>query len=246
MSRKGKHGASGSHHERWVLSYADFLTLLLAFFVVLFASANADRAKTRAVSEAIKAALSQGKHADLQAALQVIKDEQHPVASGSSLLDLVRSEKLLKQALKDEIQRSEVDIHMEPRGLIVSLKQGALFDSGDDGIKSSALPIIRKVANVLTQLSNQLRLEGHTDNVPIHNDRFRSNWELSSARSIAILHLLNQEYAIPMTRMAVSGYADVAPVASNTTDEGRMMNRRVDVVILSELAAHSEPVKGAF
>ena len=246
MLHKGKHGAAGGHNERWVLSYADFMTLLLAFFVVLFASANADRAKTRAVSEAVKAALSQGRHADLQAALQVIKDEQHTSRPGSSLLDLVRSEKLLNQALKEEIRRGEVEIHMEARGLIVSLKQGALFDSGDDTVKASALPIIRKVANVLTQLSNQLRLEGHTDNVPIHNERFHSNWELSSARSIAILQLFSQKYEIPMSRMAVSGYADVAPVASNATDEGRTKNRRVDVVILSASAAHAEPAKGVF
>ena len=246
MSHKGKYGASASHHERWVLSYADFLTLLLAFFVVLFATANADRAKTRAVAEAVKAALSQGRHADLQAALQVIKDEQHPADAANSLLDLVRSEKLLVEALKQEIQRGEVDIHMEPRGLVVSLKQGALFDSGDDTVKPSALATIRKVANVLTQLTNQIRLEGHTDNVPIHNERFHSNWELSSARSIAILQLLSQAFRIPMTRMAVSGYADVAPVASNTTDEGRTKNRRVDVVILSASAAYSEPIKGGF
>jgi chemotaxis protein MotB len=245
MSHKSKYGTSGSHHERWVLSYADFLTLLLAFFVVLFATANADKAKSRAVAEAIKAALSQGRHSDLQAALRVFKDEQH-AGPGASILDLVRSQNLLNKELDQEIHRGEVDIHMEPRGLIVSLKQGALFDSGDDSVKPSALPIIRKVANVLTQLTNQIRLEGHTDNVPIHNERFRSNWELSSARSIAILQLLTQEFRIPMTRMAVSGYADVAPVASNSTDEGRMKNRRVDVVILSASAAHAEPVKGIF
>lgn len=245
MAQKHKSGGAGTHHERWVLSYADFLTLLLAFFVVLFASANADRAKTRAVAEAVKVALSQGRHSDLNAALAVVNNEQR-VGGQSALLDLLRSEKLLRKTLKEEVQRGEVDIHMEPRGLIVSLKQGALFDSGDDTVKSSAIPIIRKVANVLVQLANQLRLEGHTDNLPIHNERFRNNWELSSARSIAILQFLNAQFQIPMARMAVSGYADVVPVASNETEEGRTKNRRVDVVILSASGAGSEPVKSAF
>jgi chemotaxis protein MotB len=101
-----------------------------------------------------------------------------------------------------------------------------------------------KVAEVIGKLPNQVRLEGHTDNIPIYNGNFKDNWELSSARSIAILHLLTDKFGLKANRLSVSGYGDIAPVASNATEEGRSKNRRVDVVVLSSLASWSEPDKG--
>ena len=100
-----------------------------------------------------------------------------------------------------------------------------------------------KVADAILKLPNQIRLEGHTDNVPIHNEQFKNNWELSSARSIAVLQFLTDKFSVPVKRLAVSGYADVEPVASNDTEVGRARNRRVDVVILSSLASKLEPDK---
>ena len=232
--------AEHANQERWVISYADFVTLLFAFFVVMFATANADKAKARAVSEAVKAAFSQGATRDLEAALEQVRKQQLPTPT-SAAPSLTHSQQLLEQALQDEIKRGEVEVHMEPRGLVVSFKQGALFDSGADTVKASALPTMQKAAGVLIRLQNLVRLEGHTDNLPIHNLHFRNNWELSSARSIAILTLLSDQCGIDRRRLSVSGYADVAPVASNESEEGRAKNRRVDVVILSELGARSEP-----
>ena len=230
------------NHERWLVSYADFVTLLFAFFVVMFATANADKSKAKAVAEAVKAALSGG---NTQALQQAIKDmAQHENAhQANTIAELGRSQALLREALQEEMKKGQVELHMEPRGLVISLKQGALFDSGDATVKDSARPIMRKVANVALNLSNQLRLEGHTDNIPIHNDRYRNNWELSSARSIALLEMLTEDYGLAMNRLSVSGYADVAPIASNETEEGRTRNRRVDVVILSSAAPWSESGK---
>jgi chemotaxis protein MotB len=101
-----------------------------------------------------------------------------------------------------------------------------------------------KVSAVILKLPNQIRLEGHTDNIPIHNDLFKDNWELSSARSIAILNMLAGRFGLPSNRLSVSGYADVAPIATNATEDGRSRNRRVDLVVLSSLAGWSEPGKG--
>lgn len=241
MARKHR-AVQHLNHERWVLSYADFVTLLFAFFVVMFATAKADSTKARAVSESVKAAFSQGKASDLKAAMEdVQRDSTKLVSPISSKAELGGSEVLLNKILAAEIQKGEVDVHMEPRGLVISFKQGALFASGDDNVKPSAVAAMEKVAHVVQQLRNQIRLEGHTDNIPIHNAHFRNNWELSSARSIAILQMLNGNFGVLMHRLSVSGYADVAPIASNDTEEGRNRNRRADIVILTSQAARSEP-----
>ncbi len=102
-------------------------------------------------------------------------------------------------------------------------------------------PTLSKIADALAQIDNPIRLEGHTDSRPIHNDRFQNNWELSSARSIAVLELLARRFGIAPGRMAVAGYADTAPLSSNDTEEGRARNRRVDVVVLSREATRQEP-----
>jgi chemotaxis protein MotB len=148
---------------------------------------------------------------------------------------------LLERELKPEIQRGTVELQMEARGLTISFKQAAFFDSGSDQIKPDAVPTIGKVGSALMKISNQVRLEGHTDNIPISSSRFSNNWVLSSSRAIAVLEVLTGDFRVPRARLAVGGYADVVPVASNETEEGRARNRRVDVVILSQYGAAGEP-----
>jgi chemotaxis protein MotB len=245
-SRRVAHGHV--NHERWVISYADFVTLLFAFFVVMFATANADKGKARAVAEAVKAALDPKANPHSKQIIQelLIKDKKiTPETAKQTVTELTPSLNLLQKNLKDEIQRGEIELHLEPRGLTVSFKQAALFDSGAADIKPSASNALGKVADAILKLPNQIRLEGHTDNMPIHNGQFKNNWELSSARSIAVLQFLTERFDVPVKRLAVSGYADVEPVASNETEDGRARNRRVDVVILSSLASKLEPDKSA-
>ena len=139
----------------------------------------------------------------------------------------------LSGELKDEIKTGKIQMRLETRGLVISLREAAFFSSGDDAIRAESLPSIEKMANVLQGLPNPVRLEGHTDSVPIHNSRFRSNWELSAARSIAMLEVLSKRFGISAGRFAVAGYADTIPVDSNDTDEGRAHNRRVDIVVVN-------------
>ena len=263
--RQRKKNSGGHHpsHERWIVSYADFVTLLFAFFVVMFATANADKGKARAVGESVKAALHEGRMSNVGDAIRQVlaregtspvhsrplakkaiaeKDDQSiEEQSARAYLELRPLMEQLKKQLQAEVQKGDVEVHMEPRGLAISFKQAALFASGEDRLKTSAYGSIGKVGGAIRALPNQVRLEGNTDNVPIHNQRFRSNWELSTARSIALLNLLVDRFQVPPERLGVAGYADVAPVASNVTEEGRARNRRVDVVILSERASRAEP-----
>jgi chemotaxis protein MotB len=127
---------------------------------------------------------------------------------------------------------------------VVSLVQAAYFPSGEDRIFPEAYGSIEKVAEVIRKLPNPVRIEGHTDSVPIHNSRFRSNWELSAARSIRMLELLANRFGVPRERLAIAGYADNIPVSPNDTEEGRAQNRRVDLVILSEAGLAREPAAG--
>jgi chemotaxis protein MotB len=251
MARKKKH-SEHVNHERWIVSYADFVTLLFAFFVVMFATAKADRSKASIVSAAVRAALNGSKPSDDLAQLLKASGKNATSAADRDLndstarmaramLELRPSYDLLEKELKPEIKNGTVEMHMSARGLTISFKQAAFFDSGSDALKPSAFPTISKVGKALLKIPNFVRLEGHTDNVPISNGRFSSNWILSSSRGIAVLDMLANNFLVPRARLAVGGYADVAPVASNSTEEGRARNRRVDVVILSEYGNSNEP-----
>ncbi len=258
MARKKQE--SHENHERWLVSYADFITLLFAFFVVMFASSQTDKAKTQAVSESVQKALNgESFSAAVAAILGGTIDEKGQgsaqmkgpggvkkelktieVKRNGQVAELLPSLKVLSKELGSEIQSGKLQISMGSRGLIISFTQAALFPSGEDVIAKDFYPGIQKIANAIKQIPNPVRLEGHTDAIPIHNSRFRSNWELSAARSIALLELF-VDSGLPRERLSIAGYADTAPVASNDTDQGRQRNRRVDMVVLNEAGVQGEP-----
>jgi chemotaxis protein MotB len=251
---------SHENHERWLISYADFITLLFAFFVVMFASSQADKGRAQQVSESVRQAL-EGKHmsAILAAVLGGVPDkrgkgnamlkgpggvqEQRVDAKQERMAELLPSFEVLSRELKQEIEAGKIQVSMQARGLVVSFTQAALFPSGGDEISPEAYNGLEKVARAIAKVPNPVRLEGHTDAKPIRNSRFKSNWELSAARSIALLDILADRFGLPRSRISIAGYADTAPVASNDTEEGRARNRRVDIVLLNEQASLAEPSK---
>lgn len=206
------------NHERWFVSYADFVTLLFAFFVVMFACAETGRLKV--VSQSVKAVLS--------------TPVPRPVAP--KVAELQPAMDFLSVQLRSEIESGQMRLRLEPRGLVVTLSEAAFFPSGADDVETSLIPSIGKVADAVRGMTNPIRLEGHTDSQPIHQKRFRDNWELSAARALAMLQLLNGTDGIARERLAIAGYADTSPVAGNETEEGRSRNRRVDIVILAKPA----------
>ena len=185
--------------ERWLISYADFITLLLALFVVLFASSRLDKLRAHPVS---------------------------PPPLRNSLDDL-------RRGLAPEIQAGKAEVHPDDRGLVISLRDAAYFPSGGDDIAPSEYDSLARIADTIRSIPNAVALEGHTDSTPIHNRRFRGNWELSAARSIAILTLFKDSFGLAPGRFSVTGYAETRPVDSNDSAEGRARNRRVDIVILN-------------
>ncbi len=261
MARKKVH-AGHENHERWLVSYADLLTLLFAFFVVMYASSQTDKAKAKQVSDSVSEALSKGGIASaVHAVLGGTVDERgqgnammkgpggtQPKAiepKTGEAIELLPSMKYLTQELQSEIAAGKVQVTLQHRGLVVSLREAAFFPSGEDTIYPATYSSLEKVAKVLRSLPNSVRLEGHTDSVTIHTPRFRNNWELSSARAIAMLGLFTDKFEIPYVRLAVAGYADTVPADTNETSEGRAKNRRVDVTILSQTALSMEAKSGA-
>jgi len=235
-----------------MVSYADFVTLLFAFFVVMFASTQADRAKAREVSASVREALAHGQFSETISNVlgrsrnskgkpSEVAPEAPPTATKPGPVDLAQSMETLRHVLESELRAGQVGLRLEARGLVISLRESGFFASGDDAVSPASVPALEKIAAVIQPLPNQVRLEGHTDAVPIHNSRFRSNWELSAARAIAMLEMLANRYQIPRTRMAVAGYAENAAADTNETEEGRARNRRVDVVLLTAEGLRSEP-----
>ncbi len=227
------------NHERWFVSYADFVTLLFALFVVLFAASQTDKHKASAISASIEKALT-GRDTLMQIkspqpAAPVVKSAPAPAKPEPAVDPLAQSLEALKIKLKDEIESGKLRLALEHRGLVISLDTGAFFRLGDDGIMRSSDRTMDKLGQFLSSIPNPLRLEGHTDSLPIQTSRFRSNWELSAARSIAMLRMLQENYGIAANRMAIVGYADTAAIDSNATEEGREKNRRVDIVVLTEI-----------
>jgi chemotaxis protein MotB len=162
----------------------------------------------------------------------------------AQIAELLPSLQILSKELGDEIKAGKLQVNMGARGLIISFTQAALFPSGEDEIAKDFYPGIQKIANAIKQVPNPVRLEGHTDSVPIHNSRFKSNWDLSAARSIALLELFVKS-GMPPERISIAGYADTAPVDSNDTEAGRQRNRRVDMVVLNETGVKGEPERMA-
>jgi chemotaxis protein MotB len=234
-----------------MISYADFVTLLFAFFVVMFASSNMDKEKARQVSESVVNAINESHVAAAVSAVfggnvkrpgkVVPKAPKPPEPVPAAVVELLASLEFLTQALQEEIRSGKLKLSLETRGLVISLLQATYFPSGQDTIDAATFPSLAKIAGVVRDLPNPVRLEGHTDSVPISNSRFRSNWELSAARSIAMMELLKTRFEIPKSRLMIAGYADNIPVGSNETEEGRAHNRRVDVVILGSKGLVSEP-----
>ena len=229
-------------HERWLVSYADFITLMFAFFVVMFSSARIDKAKMAQLTDAIQSGFQElGASAPAKTHSAANRSEElaktPPPKTGLSALnhkpeDFAALQKELEKLLSPEIQRREVALRIEPDGLIISLREVGFFDSGSAQIKSQAMGAVHRVATFLKARDCALRIEGHTDNVPIHTASFASNWELSTARATGLVKLLVESEGFAPERLSAAGYGEFHPVADNASVAGQQLNRRVDIVVV--------------
>jgi len=251
MSKK-KHPEHVSH-ERWLVSYADFITLLFAFFVVLFASSQTDKKKQVKLAAAMQSAFTplgafeaHSKTPPLTDVSSATITNSTPAALTPPLPSLSRRETpeatelrltkfLANQVSAGRIRPGSITMRITPDGLVISLHEAGFFPSGSAEIRAKSIPVLSLLAATLPP--GPLRVEGHTDNVPIHTAQFATNWELSTARATAIARLILEHGSINPPDLSAAGYAEYHPVASNATEDGRLQNRRVDIILLRHSAA---------
>jgi len=248
MARK-KH-AEHVNHERWLVSYADFITLLFAFFVVMFAASNADHQKAGRIAKAVEVAFNQlavfepgsksvplnGEGGSVSEVFNVAKLMEP--SKESALAKNVKSQ--LEQDLAEEIKKGVIRISEDSRGITVSLAEAGFFESGLASVRESSLPVLQRIAEKFRDVPQNLRVEGHTDNTPIRTAMFPSNWELSTPRATNVLQYLFNAQIQPQQLSAV-GYDEYHPASTNATATGRAGNRRVDLVIIGAAAQKLEP-----
>ncbi|HWA96522.1 MAG TPA: OmpA family protein [Terracidiphilus sp.] len=231
-------------HERWLVSYADFITLLFAFFVVLYSVAKSKEHTEADISTSVHSALRElgvmpqfNPHKgnvqsnDVYVSDEHLSPETRVLTAAGAQRDLEHIRTQLEKALAPQIRQHLVSLRMGPDGLIISLHEAGFFASGSATSNASTVDTLKRIGTALRQTPYEVRVEGHTDNVPIHNNQFNSNWELSAARATNITRLLLELHCVPPERLSAAGYSEYHPIASNATPEGRAENRRVDLVV---------------
>lgn len=246
---KKRHGEEEKENEdRWLLTYADLITLLMAFFVVMYSLSRVDTQKFKAIAQSLASVFPVSKTAFVPIPgvggqrgtepVSVMRQEPEnppPSPPGTS------AEKTPMQKLADQFQQliqaeglaSSVTVSASPGGrrVMVRLAESLLFDLGSAELTPQALGFIDKVATILVAANKLVRVEGHTDNVPIHTAQFRSNWELSTARASSVIRYLIEKFNFSPELLSASGYGEYRPIAPNDTIENRAKNRRVEFVI---------------
>lgn len=234
--RRNKH-AEQENHERWLVSYADFMTLLFAFFVVMYSVSSVSEDKYQTVSDSIKAAFDPVNDTPMS---------RLPFAIGtppSSLVHLDRSR--AKEHVIHRMQEvvasippmltedaTAITVQESLQGTVtIALPESILFQPGEAQVRAEALPFLKALSEVVIELDRPISIHAHTDNVPIRTVQFPSNWELSMGRAVMVARMCAELYGVPTPHLSASGFADGQPVASNETPEGRAQNRRVEIVV---------------
>lgn len=232
--------APGSSRDRWLVSYADYVTLLLAFFVTIYAVTRLDSDKLLVAQQSIQQALNApvflggfplepgigtpeapGSRGDLPAA----------GLKASPRTQIEEVAHTVQELLREKTDYQDIRLMISGRGLVIHLPEFLFFDSAEAGFRPEAVPLLDKLAAVLQKIPNQVVVEGHTDNRPIKTDQFPSNWELSTHRATSLVRYFVEKHHLDPARFAAAGYGEYLPLAANDDEAGRRLNRRVDIVI---------------
>ena len=250
--RKKRNIEEPENHERWLVSYADFITLLFAFFVVMYSISSVNDGKYRVLAESLEAAFTHvNKNNDpIQVGgpltvIEPIKNENPAAATkenwDQNLSDEIKEErqrlKLISEQfneiLEPYIDKKLIAVKGHDFWLELEMKSGMLFASGEADLAEKALPVLKKIAEIIRHLRNSIHIEGHTDNIPIDTIEFPSNWDLSSARASSVVREF-EKAGIDPGRLAAIGYGEFHPIADNKLEAGRFKNRRVVLVLISQ------------
>ncbi len=240
MSKKKKHKQHEEEGgEAWLLPYSDLMTLLLAVFIVLFAVGQVDKPKAEQMSDEFTEQMM----TEIYAAEKMSNREktQKENATDESSID-GKSEQQQMEELKSELDAklqsenlsASVKTSMDGRGLVITLSNAIIFDPGSAEIKKENEETLLEIADMITVMDNFIRIEGHTDDVPMNSAEFPSNWDLSAARAANVVRLITSKTNLSPEKLIAVGYGEYRPVEDNSTEEGRGKNRRIDIIVLSE------------
>lgn len=242
MSRRKKQEGGHDNSERWLLSYADFITLLMIFFVVLYSMSNLDKQKYQQLASGLNRAMGGGGGANIVGTDGGVSINDNWAPSNTNIVDTQEEQKLqqvkeiVDKYLKDSGLESSVATVVEDRGLVLSFKDSLFFDSGKADIKTDELNKLIQIGKILNQPiinGSYIRVEGHTDNRPINNSSYKSNWDLSVIRASNVVQVLISQSGISPQRISPAGYGEFRPKADNKDETGKAQNRRVDILIMN-------------
>lgn len=249
MSREKKPEEAKAGLPEWLATYGDLVTLLMCFFVLLFAFSSIDAQKFEAVMQSFQGSagvLVGGKTLTDGPLVFNGMPEAQTTTSPEESQKLEELKEQVEQYLEQNNLQANVQVELDARGLLLRFKDNILFDSGKADLKPEAYQILQFLGDLLVKpefAERYIRVEGHTDNIPISTARFPSNWELSSSRASSVVRYYIETLGITPERFTASGYSEFYPVADNSTAEGRALNRRVDIVILRDSEAQQQPAE---
>lgn len=240
----------GGSSSSWLTTYGDMVTLLLTFFIMLFAFSTLDAARFDALVSSLHGSLG------VLTSGMTISREAYVAGRESPLGEIYQRSLVAQEATRNLFEtiaflQSRYDLYdlftveTNERGIVIHFNDRVLFDTGKAELKPEAQQVLKELAVELAKLPHHLRVEGHTDNVPIHNALYPSNWELSAARAVRVVRFLIEAGGLDPGRLSAVGYGEYRPIASNETPEGRARNRRVDIVLLQDELSALEPVSAS-
>lgn len=234
--------SEGQSNERWLLTYSDLITLLMVFFIVMYASSTINAAKYQELKESLGQVLNPGSSEAVDPTFSAASPITpaaltKPAAEQADLNDIAAQ---LNTYLNDNNLQDSISVNVTQRGVVVSLKDSVLFDPGSIEIKPNINAKLVAIGKVLVQMNNYIRVEGNTDNVPMKGSTIKNNWQLSVLRATQVLQVLVNQSGVPPQRISSIGYGEYRPAAPNTTSNNKAKNRRVDIVILSDIYNKSE------
>lgn len=251
--RRRKRSAQGDQRDRWMITYADLITLLLIFFVVMYAMSSPNTEKYKLVSDSLQSTFQSGDSIlEVGSGLTGTQDtERHKNPPADSMgeneplserelafrkqeEELTEFMNIIEQYVKDNELENDIFISDEPQGIAITLSDRFLFDPGQADLKQGAAPVLGKLASLFRDLNMTVSIEGHTDNVPA-GPYYKDNWELSGARAMSVLRYFIEVSKLSPDIFQYAGYADTRPAADNNTPEGRQKNRRVEITVLRQL-----------
>ncbi|WP_297417612.1 flagellar motor protein MotB [Clostridium sp.] len=238
MSRKKQHHEEHVD-EAWLLPYSDMLTLLLALFIVMFAMGQTDKAKLAAMAKEFNVIFAGGPGQMSKDGNAAIPMEETGTSDSVGATDsqieedkMNQIKNMLDKEIKEEGYSDKIKVDLNGEGLEIAIQDVVLFNSGEADVLKEVSPLLLKISDMLKSLNNQIRVAGYTDNVPISNNKFRSNWDLSAMRAINVMNFMVSSGGIKQDNVSIQAYGEYKPKTTNSTEEGRAQNRRVEIYVV--------------